>query len=176
MSGVTPPLPLFAFMAPTGTSFCFDLRLRLQFHISSCIVVYVFLSCHRFAPCLSVCHSRFAHLFLLFTSPFIILISLFYFSGVRFCLISCCIFVCFRFPCTVRFHPHVAVSPYYCFLCACLRLAHLFTVLFFNFVTNSAYDCFLMSLYPCLFPFIVVLLLFFPPFCSFPRHFLHTTH
>jgi hypothetical protein len=53
MSGVVPPLPLFVFMAPTGTSFCFDLRLRLQFHISSFIVVNFCLSSHSFAPYLS---------------------------------------------------------------------------------------------------------------------------
>ena len=94
MSGVIPPLPLFAFMAPIGTSFCLELRFRLQFHISSFIVIYSCLSSHSFAPypsiipCLPFC-------FCYLRSPFLILIYIFYFSGLRFYLISCCIGVVF---------------------------------------------------------------------------------
>ena len=96
--------------------------------------------------------------------------SVFYMLGLPFHSISHCI-LCVCCPCTVHFHPHipyVVVSLlFFPFTCVSVSLVYLLSCFFFNFITISAHDCFIMSLYLCLFPFIAVLLLFFPR--SFPH-------
>jgi hypothetical protein len=157
-------------MALTETTFCFDLRLLLQFYISIVIVVYFYLSSYFFSP-IPVYRARFVLLFVLFYFLFIMFIYVLCFSGLRFYLTSCCIFVCFRCPCTLQFCPYLLqvtlsllLFPLLLFLFHSCVYIHDFS----HFVKISAYDSFCMLFCLCFFPFCccshAILSLFFPLF------------
>ena len=137
MNGVIPPLPLCAFMAPTGTSFCFDLRLRLQYHISSFIVVYFCLSSHPFAPYLSVIPGLPFFVSAIYAPICIINFRLlcFWSSFLLNFVLYLCVFLLFLY-CTFPSPSSLLCRfPIIASFNVCLRFTRVFTILSFNFVT-----------------------------------------